>query len=64
MDVVCVMAAYLLVVRVCLEMHSRECLSRLCSTHTHHEQICCHDTDNVHINGQGTIITVILASTV
>ena len=35
MDVVGAMAAYLLVVRVCTAQ-SRDCLSRLCSTHTHH----------------------------
>jgi len=33
MDVVGVMATYLPVVRVCTA-HSRECLSRVCSTHT------------------------------
>ena len=37
------------------------CLSRLCSTHTHHGQICCHNTDYVHTNGQDRTITVILA---
>jgi len=30
------------------------------STHTHHGQICCHNTDYVHINGLDRIITVIL----
>jgi len=35
MDVVGVMAAYLSVVRVCIAQ-SRECLSRLFNTHTHH----------------------------
>ena len=42
----------------CLE---RQCLSRLCSTHTQQGQICCHNTDYVHINGQDRTITVILA---
>jgi len=37
------------------------CLSRLCSTHTHHGQICCHNTDYIHVNGQDRTITVILA---
>ena len=36
-------------------------LSRQCSTHTHHGQICCHNTDHVHANGRDRIITVILA---
>ena len=27
----------------------------------HHKQICCHNTDYVHINGRGRTITVILA---
>ena len=58
MDVVGVMAAYLPVVCVCVYT---ECLSRLCSTRTHHGQICCHNTDYVHINGQDRTITVILA---
>jgi len=41
---------------------SREALlSRLCSTHTHHRQICCHNTDYVHVNGHDRAITVILA---
>ena len=35
--------------------------SRLYSTHTHHGQICCHNTDYVHINGHDRTITVILA---
>ena len=35
MDVVGVMAAYLPVMGVCTAQ-TRECLSRLCSTHTHH----------------------------
>ena len=44
-------------------MHSleRHCLSRLCGTHTHHGQICCHITDYVHVNGHHRIILVILA---
>jgi len=54
-----VMAAYLPVVRVCTAQ-SRECLSKLCSTHTHHVQICCHNTDYVHVNGRDRTITVIL----
>jgi len=37
-----------------------QCLSRLCSTHTHHGQICCHNTDYVHMNGHDRTITVIL----
>ena len=37
------------------------CLSRLCSTHTHHGQICCHNTDYVLVNGRDRTITVILA---
>jgi len=57
MDVVGVMAAYLPVVRVC----TAQCLSRLYSTHTHHGQICCHNTDYVHINGRDRTITVILS---
>ena len=68
MDVVGVMAAYLPVVHVCTAqsreaLHSldRQCLSRLCSTHTHHGQICCHNTNYVHINGHDRIINVILA---
>jgi len=30
-------------------------------THTHHGQICCHNTDYAHINGHDRAITVILA---
>ena len=30
-------------------------------THTHHGQICCHNTDYVHINRHDRTITVILA---
>jgi len=37
------------------------CLSTLCSTHTHHGHICCQNTDYVHINGRDKTITVILA---
>jgi len=36
-------------------------VSRLCSTHTHHGQICCRNIDYVHINGHDRTITVILA---
>jgi len=57
MDVVGVMVAYLPVVRIC----SALCLSGQCSTHTHHGQICCHNTDYVHVNGHDRTITVILA---
>ena len=57
MDVVGVMAAYLPVGRVCTAQ-SREAL---CSMHTHHGQICCHNIDYVHINGHDRTITVILA---
>jgi len=57
MDVVGVMAAYLSVTRV----GTAQCLSRLCSTRTHHGQKCCHNTDYVHINGHDRAITVILA---
>ena len=57
MDVVGVMAAYLPVVCVC----TAQSASLDCSTHTHHGQICCHNTDYVHVNGPDTIITVILA---
>ena len=39
----------------------RQYLSRHCSTHTYHGQICCHDTDYVHVNGHHRTITVILA---
>ena len=53
-DVVGVMAAYLPVVRVSTAQ-STECLSRQCSTHTH------HNTDYVHVNGHDRTITVILA---
>jgi len=38
-----------------------QCLSRLCSTHPHPGQICCHNTDHVHVNGHDRTITVILA---
>ena len=36
-------------------------LSRLCSTHTHHGQICCHNTDYIHVIGHDRTVTVILA---
>jgi len=36
-------------------------LSRQGSTHAHHGQICCHNTDYVHVNGHDRTITVILA---
>ena len=55
MDVVGVMAANMPWC-VCV-LHS---LERLCSTHTHHGQICCHNTDYVHFNGRDRIIIVIL----
>jgi hypothetical protein len=35
--------------------------SRLCSTHMHDGQMCCHNTDYAHINGHDRTITVILA---
>ena len=35
--------------------------TRLCSTHMHHGEICCHNTDYVHTNGHDRTITVILA---
>jgi len=65
MDVVGVMAAYLPVVPVCTAQ-SREAL---CSTHTHthththYGQICCHNTEYVHVNGHDRTITtrIILA---
>ena len=31
------------------------------AVHTHHRQICCHNTDYVHVNGHDRTITVILA---
>jgi len=31
------------------------------TVYLHHGQICCHNTDYVHINGQDRTITVILA---
>jgi len=48
--------------RHCLDcaVHT-QCPSRLCSTQTHHGQICCHNTDYVHINGKDRTIAVILA---
>ena len=45
-----------------LERHSRlSRFSRMYSKHMHHGQICCHNTDYVHINGHEKTITVILA---
>jgi len=38
-----------------------QCLSTLCSTHMRHGQICCHNTDYVHINGHDRTNIVILA---
>jgi len=58
MAVVSFMAAYLHMARVCTAQ-SKEALSRLRSIHTRHEQICCHNTDYVHINGQDRSITVV-----
>jgi len=55
MDVVGVMAAYLPVARVCREAYTMN------YTHTHHGQICCHNTDYIHANGHDRTITVILA---
>ena len=46
MAVVSFTAANLPVVHVCTAQ-SRKCLCRLCRTHTHHGQICCHNTDYV-----------------
>ena len=60
MDVVGVMAAYLPVVSV-LRVCTAQSREVLCSTHTHHGQICCHNTDYVHVNGHDRAITVILA---
>ena len=47
---------------VCV-LHSLERHSLYCAvhTHTHHWQICCRNTDYVHINGLDRTITVILA---
>ena len=55
--------SYLPVVRMCtaLSGEALECLSRQCGTHMHHGQICCHNTDYVHVNGHNRTITVILA---
>ena len=64
MDVVDVLAPYLPVVHLCASVDCAvhtQCLSTLCSTHTHHEKICCHNTDYVHINGHDRTINVILA---
>jgi len=60
MDVVGIITAYRPVVRVC-SSQSKGALSRLCSKHTHHGQICCHNTDYVYITGQDRTSTVILA---
>ena len=38
-----------------------QCISTPCSTHTHHVQMCCHNTVYVHINGLDKTITVMLA---
>ena len=38
-----------------------DCLCIECSTHTHHGQIWCHNTDYVHVNRHDRTITVILA---
>jgi hypothetical protein len=40
---------------------TRDPSPRQCSTHTHHWQICCRNTDYVHVNGSDRTITVILA---
>ena len=40
---------------------SSVCLSRQYSTHTHHGQISCHNTDYIHVNGHDRTISVILA---
>ena len=53
MDVVGVVAVYLCVLHS-LERHSVQ------YTHTHHGQICCHNTDYVHVNGRDRAITVSL----
>jgi hypothetical protein len=58
MNVVSVMAAYLPMMRVCTAQ-SREAL--MCSAHKHHGQICCHNTDYVHVNGRERTVTAILA---
>jgi hypothetical protein len=63
-DVVGFMAAYLPVVRVCTAQ-SRECLYSIdCTDSTDsldHGEICCHNTEYVHVNGYDRTITVILA---
>jgi len=63
MDVVGVMVLFTRGACVYTHVQSRECLSTLCSTHTHthHGQICCHNTDYIHINGHDRTIPVILA---
>ena len=64
MDVVDVTAAYLPVLRVC-SARSREALLdstvHTRNTHTHHRQICCHNTDYVHANRHDRTINVILS---
>jgi len=40
---------------------SREYLYKQCSTHTHHGQIYCHNTDYVHASGHDKTIIVFLA---
>ena len=60
MDVAGVMAAHLPVVRVC-SAQSRGCLHIQLTIHTRHGQICCRNTDYVHINGHDRTVTVILA---
>jgi len=45
----------------CLAKITVMVLSRLRSTNTHHGQICCHNTDYIHINRHDRTITVILA---
>jgi len=49
MDVVCVMAAYLPVVRVCTAVYRVSLWTE------------CHNTDYIHANGHDRTITVILA---
>jgi len=49
---------------VCV-LHSVErhcvCTAQSREAHAHHGQMCCHNTDYVHINGHDRTITVILA---
>jgi len=59
---VCVYVYIYIYIYICMYIaQSREALSRLSSIHTRHGQICYHNTDYVHINGQDRTITVILA---